>query len=316
MPLQLGLSTLGSSPDTLPQTLALAKDAACQAVLLDGQLTPDAPMFPCPPDALATAPIWAARVNLPAIATGELKNHPAYTQALVALIAYCASAKIKRLALPLPPQMTLSPGDAAAQLDKLSALLDKHGVTLLLSNDRFHPGYRTFWALLNAMERPAGLLIDTGLATLAGDKPSQILSTLNSRLAGVILSDVEKGGPARYMPLTQGEANIPEYIRRLMGLGLDIPVFVEFTPGPMDALGPAHTYLKSGCALIAQTIKKLAEEVAAAKAPPVKAKPAAPAAKPGVAAPAKPLPPKAPATAPAAKPAAPAPTEPPAPPTA
>lgn len=334
MPLQLGLSTLTGPAEPIGQTLALAREAACQAVLLDGRFGQDTPMFPCPPEALAGAPIWAARVNLPAIATGELKNHPVYTQALAAVIAYCASAKIKRLALPLPPQMPASYGKAAAELDTLAKLLENHGIALILANDRFHPGHRTFWALLNAMNQHTAVLMDTGLATLAGDQPAQVVSTLNSRLAGVILSDVEKGGPARYMPLGQGEAGIPEYIRRLMGLGLDVPVFVEFTPGPMNALGPASAYLKAGCAQIAQIIKKISDDVAAAKAPPVKAKPAAaghaaakpavPGAKPTPAAPAaaKPTPaPKAAAATPAASPAVtPAPPAPakadPAPPTA
>ncbi len=282
MPLQLGITTLGL-PAEPTQTFALAKDAACQSLLLHGSIGSDAPMFPCPPDQLKThaaqVPVWAARVNLPAIATGELKNHPAYTQALAATIAYCASAGIKRLALPLPPQMPFSHGQAARDLDNLARLLQNHNITLVLSNDRYHPGYRTFWHLFNDMEQHVGLLLDTGLATLAGDQPAQALSTLNTHLAGVILSDVEKGGPARYMPLGHGEARIDEYIRRLMGLGLDLPVFLEFTPGSMDALGPAPAYLKAGCAQIAQAIKKITDEVAAAKAPPVKAKPA-PVAKP------------------------------------
>jgi sugar phosphate isomerase/epimerase len=310
MPLQLGISTLGFTPETIGDSFALAKEAACQSLLLDAQLTSDAPMFPCPPDQLkslaAATPVWGARINLPAIATGELKNHPAYTQALAAAIAYCASAGIKRLALPLPPELHLSHGQAAQELDKLATLLQSHNIALVLVNDRFHAGYRTFWALFNAMDHHIGLLLDTGLATLAGDQPAQAISTLNTHLAGVILSDVEKGGPARYMPLGSGEARIHEYVRRLMGIGADLPVFVEFIPGSMDALGPAPTYLKAGIAQIALTIKKHADDIAAAKAPPVKAKPV-PAAKPPVAATAataaKPVPAKPPA--PPAKPATP-----------
>jgi sugar phosphate isomerase/epimerase len=296
MPIESGISNLGLDRLPMQETFAVAKEAGAAHLLLEGRFADDGPLFPCEPELIRElaakhgVKVWAARVNLPAIAIGELENHPAYTQSLAAVIAYCAAAGINRLVLPLPPGMTLTPPQAAARLDQLASLIEKHGIRLVLATDRFHPGFRPFWAMFNAMQSTSvGLLVDTAYSTLVNESAALVVSTMNSRLEAVVLKDVERGGPAKFMPLCQGEAQIENYVERLMGIGLDIPVFVEFTPTGMAALGPAQAYLKSAGNLVGEMIRKKADALAAAKAPPAKPARPAPAAKPvGAAKPAGP----------------------------
>lgn len=163
---------------------------------------------------------------------------------------------------------------------RLSQLLGAHAeaagdgnVQLLLENGGTLRQSREWWTIVDEVGHPmVGLSWNLARAIEGGEKPTAAVMVLNSRIRLVKATDVASfQGPA--VPVGDGVAGVQDCLKRLMGIGYDGWLSVEWPPAAGAGAPVAEDVLRESAKRLAGWIEEIAKagEAAAPKAKPAKA---------------------------------------------
>ena len=118
------------------------------------------------------------------------------------------------------------------------------GVQLLFENIGSIAKGKEWWWLLNVVDNPmVGLCWNVANAAAAGEPSSVSVSMLNSRIRLAKVKDTRIGEGSGFVPLGEGTVGIEPFIKRLLGIGYEGYVSVEWDRLWLPALTPAEEYL-------------------------------------------------------------------------
>jgi len=131
--------------------------------------------------------------------------------------------------------------------ERVSALADvagSLGVQLLLENTGPMAASKPWWWLLNVVDHPmVGLCWNVANAAAVGESPSVSVPMLNSRIRLAKVKDTQVGQGSGFVPLGDGTVGIQSFLKRLLGVGYDGFVTVEWDRLWLASLASAQTYL-------------------------------------------------------------------------
>jgi sugar phosphate isomerase/epimerase len=140
-------------------------------------------------------------------------------------------------------------------------LLDKAGeagVQLLFENAGSFCAAKHWWWMLNLLEHPmAGLSWNPANAAAIGESSMVSVPMLNYRIKLAKLKDIVIGTGAGWVQLGEGNVGVQAYIQRLLGVGYDGYLSIEWDRLWFPTLAPADEYLP-------EAIKRVKEWLAAA----------------------------------------------------
>lgn len=161
----------------------------------------------------------------------------------------------------------VKPGDsrqAAMQriADRVGLLVDyagEKGVTVLLENAGSFNKAKEWWWLFNLVDHPMlGLCWNVANAAAAGESPSISVPVLNQRIRLAKVKDTVVGEGSGFVPLGEGTVGIDQFIRRLLGIGYEGYVSVEWDRAWLPSLAPAEEYLPDAAKRLKAMIEKYA----------------------------------------------------------
>jgi len=168
----------------------------------------------------------------------------------------------------------------ARRARQLADFAGVRGVQVLFENVGAFPSARDWWWCLDVVRHPmVGLLWNAmSAASIAQEKPAVSIPMLNSRIRVAKVTDFKlQGNRFEFVPLGQGQLDLPAVIHRLMGIGYQGYISVEWDRLNNPRLAAAEEVLPEA----RKQLTALLEEVlqaAEAKKPPKKTLPAAAAA--------------------------------------
>lgn len=152
----------------------------------------------------------------------------------------------------------------------------QQGVQLLFENIGSFKTARNWWWCLDSIRHPmVGLVWNPASAATQGERPAISVPMLNSRIRMVRLTDIHIGPPVEPVQLGDGELNIPKLLARLMGVGFEGHVVVEWDRTLRPTLTPAAEFLPEAHKRLTDFLtvineagqpKKVVKKVAPAKA--------------------------------------------------
>ena len=132
-------------------------------------------------------------------------------------------------------------GERLAQLGDNAA---DAGVQLLLENAGSFTKAKEWWWLLNLADNPlVGMCWNVANAAAVGEPPSVSVPMLNSRIRMAKVKDTVVGEGSGFVPLGEGTVGVKEFVERLLGIGFDGYVSVEWDRLWLPSLTPAEEYL-------------------------------------------------------------------------
>jgi sugar phosphate isomerase/epimerase len=134
---------------------------------------------------------------------------------------------------------------------RIAPLADKGGelgVQLLFENAGAFTTARDWWTLLDLARHPmAGMCWNVANAAVVGEGPAVSVSTLHSRIRMAKVKDLSISGTGgdggRLQALGDGDVPVASFIKRLMGIGFDGYVSVEWDRLWLPSLAPAEEAL-------------------------------------------------------------------------
>jgi sugar phosphate isomerase/epimerase len=118
------------------------------------------------------------------------------------------------------------------------------GVRLLFENGGSFAKAKEWWWLLNVVDHPmVGLCWNVANAAAAGEPSSVSVTMLNSRIQLAKVKDTRIGEGSGFVPLGEGTVGIEQFIKRLLGIGYEGYVSVEWDRLWLPSLDPAEEYL-------------------------------------------------------------------------
>lgn len=138
---------------------------------------------------------------------------------------------------------------------------------------------KPWWWLLNQVDHPMiGLAWNVANAAAAGEGPAVSVPQLNTRIRLVKVKDTKLGEGVGFVPLGDGSVEVQHFIRRLLGIGYDGYISVEWDRLWLPTLTPAEEYLPDALKRVRAWLDEIAKAIEDAK-PKAKPKPAAAAAR-------------------------------------
>lgn len=129
----------------------------------------------------------------------------------------------------------------------VGTLLDEAGrlgVQVLLENGGSFNKAKEWWWLFNIVDHPMlGLCWNVANAAADGEPPSVSVPTLNQRIRLAKVKDTLVGEGSGFVPLGEGTVGIPHFVRRLIGIGYEGYITVEWDRAWLPSLAPADEYL-------------------------------------------------------------------------
>jgi sugar phosphate isomerase/epimerase len=146
------------------------------------------------------------------------------------------------------------------------------GVELLLENAGSFNAAKEWWWLFNLVNSPmvgACWNLANSVAADTDDRGgSRCVNILNSRIRIAKVKDTLVGQGAGYLPLGEGDVGIPRFVQRLMGIGFDSWISVEWDRAWLPSLAPAEEYLPTANKSLRGWIKAIEQEIEDAKPKP------------------------------------------------
>lgn len=146
--------------------------------------------------------------------------------------------------------------------ERVAPLADKGGelgVSLLFENAGSFCGAKEWWWLLNLIEHPmVGLSWNAANAAAIGESPVVSIPTLNSRIQLVKAKDLRVGEGTGFVPLGEGSVGMEVLVKRLLGIGYEGYISVEWDRLWLQSLEPAEQYLPQAH----QRLKKWLDDIA------------------------------------------------------
>lgn len=169
----------------------------------------------------------------------------------------------------------LSPGEdlrsgiqqIAQRLGPLADHAGKLGVKLLLENGGSLATAKPWWWLLELVNHPmVGMLWNAANAVASGEPASVSVPMLNSRIRLAKLKDLRLGQGDGYVTLGEGTVGIESFIQRLLGVGYDGYLTVEWDRLWLGSLAPAEEYLPDARQRVAEWLESISQAVDKGKA--------------------------------------------------
>jgi len=127
---------------------------------------------------------------------------------------------------------------------ELADAAEQSGVQLLLENVGSLTKAKEWWWLLNIVDHPmVGLCWNVANAVAAGEPSSVSVPTLNSRIRLAKVKDTRVGEGSGFVPLGEGTVGIEAFVNRLLGVGYEGYISVEWDRLWLPSLAPAEAYL-------------------------------------------------------------------------
>lgn len=118
------------------------------------------------------------------------------------------------------------------------------GVQILFENAGSFNCAKEWWWLFDVAGHPmVGLLWNVANAAAAGEGPQVSVPCLNSRIRMAKVKDTNVGEGSGFVPLGEGTVQIGHFVQRLMGIGFDGYICVEWDRAWLGSLSPADDYL-------------------------------------------------------------------------
>ncbi|MCX5659120.1 MAG: sugar phosphate isomerase/epimerase [Planctomycetota bacterium] len=154
------------------------------------------------------------------------------------------------------------------QLEALADDAEGAGVQLLIENGGTLTLAREWWTVLDLVDHPmVGLAWNLARAIDGGERPTTAMTVLNSRLRLVKAADATMpGGPA--VMVGDGAAGAQDCVKRLLGIGFDGWISMEWDRLADPRLAPAETALPEAAKRLRGWLDEVAKagEAAAPKA--------------------------------------------------
>lgn len=161
----------------------------------------------------------AAAIGCPAVRIFGERVEPGQTR----------QAAIQRIAASARPL-----ADAAADL----------GIQLLFENAGSFNHAKEWWWLLDLLAHPmVGLCWNVANAAAAGEHPTVSVPGLNTLIRLAKVKDTRLGEGTGFVPLGEGDVPVETFLERLLGIGFDGWVSVEWDRLWLPSLEPPETYL-------------------------------------------------------------------------
>ncbi len=148
----------------------------------------------------------------------------------------------------------------ARNVHPLVDLAAELGVQILFENTPAFGHAKWWWWLLNLIEHPMiGVCWNVANAAAVGELSSISVPNLNSRIKLVKVQDVQVGTGTGYVPLGEGDVGIQDLIKRLMGIGYEGYLTVEWDRLWLPSLAPAEEYLPDALSRLHGWFEEIAE---------------------------------------------------------
>lgn len=150
----------------------------------------------------------------------------------------------------------------ASRVEQLADRAGELGVKLLFENAGSINRSKDWWWLFNLIQHPmVALSWNVANAAGAGEGPAVSVPALNSRIALTKVKDTVVGEGAGYVPLGEGTVEIQHFIKRLLGIGYDGYVVVEWDRAWLPNLTPAEEYLPQARETLQGWMDAIAEDI-------------------------------------------------------
>jgi len=125
-------------------------------------------------------------------------------------------------------------------LDTAAAL----GVGIMFENAGSFNKAKEWWWLFNQVDHPMlGMCWNAANAAAAGERADVSVPVLNSRIRLAKVKDTRVGEGSGFVPLGEGTVGIESFVNRLLGIGYDGFITVEWDRLWLPSLGPADEFL-------------------------------------------------------------------------
>jgi sugar phosphate isomerase/epimerase len=148
------------------------------------------------------------------------------------------------------------------------------GVQLLFENGGGFARAQAWWWLLDIIANPmVGLAWNVASAAAAGEMAGVSVPTLHSRIRLAMAGDFKAGDPATPLPLGDGDVGIEHFVKRLLGIGYDGYICVEWDRLQNLALASEEEYLPAAQQRLQGWLDAVAKSIEDAKPKPKPARP-------------------------------------------
>ncbi len=146
------------------------------------------------------------------------------------------------------------------------------GVQLLFENAGSFSRAKQWWWLFNLIGHPMlGMVWNVANAAAAGESVAVSLPMLNSRIRIAKAKDLRVGEGSGFAQLGDGTVGIDKMVKRLLGMGFDGHISVEWDRLWLPALESAETYLPEAAKRLNDWMAAIAKDIESAKASAAKA---------------------------------------------
>jgi sugar phosphate isomerase/epimerase len=146
------------------------------------------------------------------------------------------------------------------------------GVQLLFENAGSFSRAKQWWWLFNLINHPMlGMVWNVANAAAAGESVAVSLPTLHSRIRIAKAKDLRVGEGSGFTQLGDGTVGIDKMVKRLLGIGFDGYISVEWDRLWLPVLEPAETFLPEAAKRLKDWMAAIASEIEVAQASAAKA---------------------------------------------
>lgn len=145
-----------------------------------------------------------------------------------------ATGKPRQAVISRIAEQTATLADTAARL----------GVQLLFENAGSISQAKEWWWMCNTVDHPmVGVCWNVANAAAVGETPAVSVPMLNSRIRLAKVKDTRVGEGSGYVPLGEGTVGVEHFVKRLLGIGFEGYISVEWDRLWLPSLAPAEEYL-------------------------------------------------------------------------
>jgi len=212
--------------------------------------------------ALASSIAFTGNRRKDATAADELRQHMVLAAKLNCRIVKIFDTQVR------PGHDRVSAGVAMAQW--LLPLADEAadvGVAIVIENALSFRSAKEMWSFMEAVPHPSvGLCWDVFNAAQVGEPPAISVPMLNSRIFHTHVKDAKfESRGAAYCKLGEGDVQVQKFLTRLMGIGYEGYVVVEWDKVWLPGLAEPEIILPDAIAKLKKWTQPAAEPAAAAK---------------------------------------------------
>jgi len=154
----------------------------------------------------------------------------------------------------------------ASRIPALAEKAGDLGIQIVFENAGSFALAKEWWWLLNIVDHPmVGMCWN--VANAAAADPAErgggmAVTMLNSRIRMVKVKDTKIGQGVGFVPLGDGDVNIPLFLKKLRGIGFEGPISVEWDRAWLPSLAPAEEYLPDALARLKKWMAEIDELLA------------------------------------------------------